>query len=158
MSDMEFKNDFEEEEPIVLNLILDDGEEVSCEVIGIFEVEGAEYIALVPENDDRVLIYKYSELENDEIDLQNIEDDAEFEKVTEAFWEVFGDEDFERERRITESDDIRSNEKEPERVPFFMPAIISVKIFIFGTIFFTYEELRNRIKKMTEYFKILETE
>lgn len=97
MSDMEFKNDFEEEEPIVLNLILDDGEEVSCEVIGIFEVEGAEYIALVPENDDRVLIYKYSELENDEIDLQNIEDDAEFEKVTEAFWEVFGDEDFERE-------------------------------------------------------------
>ena len=37
MSDMEFKNDFEEEEPIVLNLILDDGEEVSCEVIGIFE-------------------------------------------------------------------------------------------------------------------------
>ena len=51
----------------------------------------------MPENDDRVLIYKYSELENDEIDLQNIEDDAEFEKVTEAFWEVFGDEDFERE-------------------------------------------------------------
>lgn len=97
MSDMEFKNDFEEEEPIVLNLILDDGEEVACEVIGIFEVEGKEYIALVPANDDRVLIYIYNELANDEIDLQNIEEDAEFEKVTEAFWEIFGDEDFERE-------------------------------------------------------------
>ena len=97
MSDMGFKNDLEEEEPIVLNLILDDGEEVACEVIGIFEVEGKEYIALVPANDDRVLIYIYNELENDEIDLQNIEEDAEFEKVTEAFWEVFGDEDYERE-------------------------------------------------------------
>jgi len=97
MSDMEFKNDFEEEEPIVLNLILDDGEEVACEVIGIFEVEGKEYIALVPANDDRVLIYIYNELENDEIDLQNIEEDSEFEKVTEAFWEVFGDEHYERE-------------------------------------------------------------
>lgn len=97
MSDMEFKNDFEDEEPIVLNLVLDDGEEVACEVIGIFEVEGNEYIALVPENDERVLIYKYAELANDEIDLQNIEDDAEFAKVTDAFWETFGDEDFERE-------------------------------------------------------------
>ncbi|MGL5256022.1 MAG: DUF1292 domain-containing protein [Proteocatella sp.] len=97
MSDMEFKNDFEDEEPIVLNLVLEDGEEVACEVIGIFEVEGNEYIALVPENDDRVLIYRYAELENDEIDLQNIEDDVEFEKVTAEFWEIFGDEDFERE-------------------------------------------------------------
>jgi len=97
MSDMEFKNDFEDEEPIVLNLVLDDGEEVACEVIGIFEVEGNEYIALVPAEDERVLIYKYAELANDEIDLQNIEDDVEFAKVTDAFWEAFGDEDFERE-------------------------------------------------------------
>lgn len=98
MSDMDFKKDFEDDEPIILNLVLeDDGKEVACEVIGIFEVEGSEYIALVPEDDDRVLIYKYFELEDDEIDLQNIEEDAEFEAVTAAFWEIFGDEDFEHD-------------------------------------------------------------
>lgn len=94
MSDQDFKKDFEDDEPIVLNLTLENGEELPSEVIGIFEAEGKEYIALLPENDDRVLIYKYQELENDEIDLQNIEDDVEFEKVTEAFWDIFGDEDF----------------------------------------------------------------
>ncbi|MDO4711650.1 MAG: DUF1292 domain-containing protein [Peptostreptococcaceae bacterium] len=95
MSDQDFKRDFEEEEePIILNITLEDGEELPSEVIGIFEVEGEEYIALLPEDDDRVLIYKYKELSDEDIDLQNIEDDAEFERVTTAFWEIFGDEDF----------------------------------------------------------------
>lgn len=95
MSDQVFRNDFEEEEPLVLNIVLDDGEELPCEVIGIFEVEGKEYIALLPEDDDRVLIYIYNEIGEDDVDLQNIEDDAEFARVTDAFWEIFGDEDFE---------------------------------------------------------------
>lgn len=97
MSDKEFRTDFEDEEPVILNIVLDNGEELPSEVIGIFEVEGKEYIALLPEDDDRVLIYIYNELENDDVDLQNIEDDEEFERVTEAFWEIFGDEDFEPE-------------------------------------------------------------
>ena len=95
MSDKEFRNDFEDEEPVILNIVLDNGEELASEVIGIFEVEGKEYIALLPEDDDRVLIYIYEELNDEDIDLQNIEDDEEFERVTEAFWEIFGDEDFE---------------------------------------------------------------
>ena len=95
MSDQEFKTDFEDEEPVILNIVLEDGEELPCEVIGIFEVEGKEYIALLPEDDDRVLLYIYNEIGDDDVDLQNIEDDAEFETVTEAFWEIFGDEDFE---------------------------------------------------------------
>ena len=95
MSDQEFRTDFEDEEPVILNIILEDGEELPSEVIGIFEVEGKEYIALLPQDDDRVLLYIYNELGEDDVDLQNIEDDAEFEKVTAAFWEIFGDEDFE---------------------------------------------------------------
>lgn len=95
MSDQEFKTDFEDEEPVILNIVLEDGEELPCEVIGIFEVDDKEYIALLPEDDDRVLLYIYSELGDDDVDLQNIDDDQEFEKVTEAFWEIFGDEDFE---------------------------------------------------------------
>ncbi len=94
MSDQDFLKDLEDEEPIILNITLDNGEELPSEVIGIFEVEGSEYIALLPEDDDRVLIYRYQELSDDDIDLQNIEDDEEFQAVTEAFWEIFGDEDF----------------------------------------------------------------
>lgn len=95
MSEKDFL--IEDEEPIILNITLEDGQEMPSEVIGIFEVDGSEYIALLPEDDDRVLIYRYQEINDDEIDLQNIEDDAEFEKVTSVFWEIFGDEDFEQE-------------------------------------------------------------
>lgn len=95
MKDQEFKSDFDEEEPVILNIVLEDGEELPSEVIGIFEVDGKEYIALLPENDDRVLLYIYEELNDEDVDLQNIEDDQEFERVTEAFWEIFSDEDFE---------------------------------------------------------------
>ena len=95
MKDQEFKSDFDEEEPVILNIVLEDGEELPSEVIGIFEVDGKEYIALLPENDDRVLLYIYEELNDEDVDLQNIEDDQEVERVTEAFWEIFGDEDFE---------------------------------------------------------------
>lgn len=84
-----------DEEPITLDLILDDGKEVKCEVVGIFEVEGKEYIALLPFDDDRVLLYTYEEVD-DELNLENIEDDEEFKKVSETFWEIFGDDDFEK--------------------------------------------------------------
>ena len=73
MSDQEFRTDFEDEEPVILNIILEDGEELPSEVIGIFEVEGKEYIALLPQDDDRVLLYIYNELGEDDVDLQNIE-------------------------------------------------------------------------------------
>ena len=85
----------EDEEPITLDLILDDGQEVKCEVVGIFEVEGKEYIALLPFDDDRVLLYTYEE-DGEELNLENIENDEEFKKVSETFWEIFGDEDFEK--------------------------------------------------------------
>ena len=40
---------------------------------------------------------RYKELENDEIELLTIEDDAEFDKVSEAFDSIFDDEDEEEE-------------------------------------------------------------
>lgn len=84
------EHDHFDEEPITLDLVLDDGEEVQCEVVGIFEVEEKEYIALLPQNDDRVLLYVYEEKEDDLL-LENIEDEEEFKKVSETFWEIFGD-------------------------------------------------------------------
>ena len=74
----------------IIYLTLDDGEELECEVIGFFEVEGVEYIALVPVDDDQVFLYRYEEYE-DGFDLINIEDDEEFDIVSEAFYALFAE-------------------------------------------------------------------
>lgn len=76
-------------------LTLDDDTEVECGILGIFAVEGLEgkeYIALLPLEDDTVLLYEYKEV-GEEIQLDVIEDDDEFDKVSAAFDELFEDEE-----------------------------------------------------------------
>ena len=84
--------DDSEAEEMTVTVSLDDGD-VVCAVITIFEVEGRDYIALLPldengENTDgEVWLYRYSENPddpNEEPELGYIDDD-EFEKVEEAF-------------------------------------------------------------------------
>ena len=89
-------HDMEENELETITLTLDDDTELECAVIGIFDVEcieGKEYIALLPQDDDTVLLYEYKELEDDEIELNTIEDDDEFDKVSAAFDSIFEDEE-----------------------------------------------------------------
>lgn len=93
------KNDFldEEVDRSHITLTLEDDSELECEVLGIFPVGDKEYIALLPEDageDGEVIIYRYTEFENDEIQLDNIEDDAEFELVGEAFDEFMASQEF----------------------------------------------------------------
>ena len=93
-------HDIEEQELETMTLTLEDDTEIQCAVLGVFDVEGIEgkeYIALLPEDDETVLIYEYKELENDGIELLTMEDDAEFDKVSEAFDSIFDDEDEEEE-------------------------------------------------------------
>ena len=64
----------------------DDGVEVECEIMGVFDYDGKEYIALIPNDDtDDVYIYGYKEIGDDEFELVDIEDDDEFEKVVAEF-------------------------------------------------------------------------
>jgi len=87
------EHDHEDEEGIdTISLTLDDGTEAVCEILGNFEMNGINYIVLMPEDDDEVLIYRYKE-EGEEISLEAIESDEEFEAVSEAFDELFCDED-----------------------------------------------------------------
>lgn len=90
-------HEYEEMETIVLTL--EDDSELKCGVIGVFEVPGeeGEYIALITLEDEQVLLYKYIEDENEEdvFDLGSIETDEEFENVSNAFHEIFVDEDIE---------------------------------------------------------------
>lgn len=74
------------EEADFITLEFDGGVEVECEIMGVFEYDGKEYIALIPDDDsDDVYIYGYKEVGEDEFELVDIEDDAEFEKVVAEF-------------------------------------------------------------------------
>lgn len=83
------------EEMEVMYLTLDDDTELECEVLGIFEVEDKEYIALLPLEEEEVLLYEYVELEDEEFDLLPIEDEKEFELISEAFTALYSDDEYE---------------------------------------------------------------
>ena len=78
----------------VIYLTFDDDEEIECEVLGVFEVENKEYIALLPADEEGILLYEYKENEED-FDLLPIEDDKELELVAEAYSNLFEDENVE---------------------------------------------------------------
>lgn len=95
-------NNFAEEE-MTVELELEDGEKVSCAVITILTVSGKDYIVLLPldENGDNqdgeVWFYGYREDENDpnaEPELIYIEDDDEYEAVSDAFDEYLDNQEF----------------------------------------------------------------
>jgi len=81
-----------EEEYQQMFLSLENGEELACFVLGVFDIDGEEYIALVPEDDETVFLYRYAEEDGEPV-LTNIDDDKEFELVSEAFRELFSDDD-----------------------------------------------------------------
>lgn len=83
---------FEEEMTVELNL--EDGTTVVCAIITILEVDGKDYIVLLPldengENeDDEVWFYRYSENPddpNEEPELGFIDSDEEYDAVADAF-------------------------------------------------------------------------
>lgn len=80
-------------------LTLDDDTELECGVLGVFEVDGVEgkqFIALMPLEDETVLLYEYKEV-GEEIELEVIEEDELFDKVSAAFNDLFEDEDEDEE-------------------------------------------------------------
>lgn len=87
---------------IVVTLDLDDGSTVDCEIITIFDVQGQDYIALLPMEPDgepnpdgEVYLYRYFEDENGNPTLDNITDDEEFEIVSDRFDELQDEQEFE---------------------------------------------------------------
>ena len=78
-----------DEDADFITLEFENGEEVECEIMGIFDVEDKEYIALLPDDGtDDVYLYGYKEINDEEFELVDIEDDDEFEKVSAAFSEL----------------------------------------------------------------------
>lgn len=79
-----------EGEKDIIYLTFENDEEVECEVMGIFEVEDKEYMALFIEAEGAILLYQYKESDED-FDLIPIEDEKELELVSNAYVELFED-------------------------------------------------------------------
>ncbi len=88
------KKQEELDENMTVTLDLEDGSVVDCAIITILEVEGHDYVVLMPLDEDggnddgEVWFYRYSENPddpNEEPRLGFIDDDSEYEKVEEAF-------------------------------------------------------------------------
>lgn len=76
-----------------ITLEFDDGTKVECEVLGVFDCDEKDYIALLPDDgSDDVYIYGYKEINDEEFEMNDIEDDAEFEKVVAEFDSIMKDE------------------------------------------------------------------
>lgn len=66
-----------------VTLILEDGSEMACPIIDIFEIEEQKYIALLHPVDETALLYRFFDHEDGRIEVDSIESDEEFEKVAE---------------------------------------------------------------------------
>ncbi|MDR2295203.1 MAG: DUF1292 domain-containing protein [Clostridiales Family XIII bacterium] len=90
MSDNNSTHQLDDSEFITLEF--DDGLTVECEIMGVFDFEGKEYIALIPDDgSDDVYIYGYKEVSDDEFELIDILDDDEFERVIGEFEQLTDD-------------------------------------------------------------------
>ena len=82
------------EEADVITLQFENDEELECEIMGVFDFEGKEYIALIPlDGTDDVYIYGYKEVGDDEFEILEIEDDAEFDRVVAEFDAIMEEEE-----------------------------------------------------------------
>ena len=88
------KNPDMEEEVDIITLEFDEGEEVECEIMGVFDFNGKEYIALIPDDGtDDVYIYGYKEVGEDEFEIVDIDEDAEFEAVAAEFDKIMDEQE-----------------------------------------------------------------
>ena len=86
MADINEKDAIYEDEAEYITLEFEDGKVIECEIMGIFDYKDKEYIALLPDDGtDDVFIYGYKEISDEEFDLIDIEDDAEFEAAAAEF-------------------------------------------------------------------------
>ncbi len=92
-----------DDENMTVDIELDDGETVTCSIVTILTMEERDYIVLLPldengENEDgEVWIYRYSENEedpNEEPVIEYIDDEEEYEKISDVFDEYLDSVEF----------------------------------------------------------------
>lgn len=83
-----------QDEADIITLEFEDGAEIECEIMGVFDHGGKDYIALIPLDDsDDVYIYGYKEVGDDEFELVDIEDEELFASVVQEFDAIMAEDD-----------------------------------------------------------------
>ena len=96
------------EDELVITLEMEDGTTEDCIVLAIFPLEDKQYIALMPaaqadDEDGDIYLYEYSEDEDGQPILGDIDDDDVFEAVCDRFDEICDEEDFDELVPTTEA-------------------------------------------------------
>lgn len=84
---------------MTVTLDLDNGTNVECAILTIYEAAGRDYIALLPLNEKgenetgEVYLYRYTE-ENGQPSLENIENDEEYEAASDGFDQWLDDQEY----------------------------------------------------------------
>ena len=102
------QENMEEQEEMTVTLTLDDGTEIECVVLTIFTAGERDYIALLPmegaeAEEGEVYLYRYSESEDGQPNLENIEDEI----VADAFDELLDDAEYDE---LVGEDETEENE------------------------------------------------
>ena len=97
MSDINNKND-DEMDIEMIDVTYEDGSTCTCEVIAKFDVNDITYAALLPVDDEEsdILVYRYHE-NGDDVDLDEISDEDEFNEAADALDEILDDLEFNSE-------------------------------------------------------------
>ena len=79
-----------------VTLTLEDGKELTCDVIAIFPCDDKDYIALLPEDDPDgdYMLYRFIDNGDGNYDLEDIESDEELDAASEAFDALMDDEEY----------------------------------------------------------------
>ena len=82
-----FEYGLQDDADLTITLTLDDDSELECAVVAIFPVQDKDYIALLPlgVEDAQVYLYRFKHNADEDLELENIEDDTEFEAVADAY-------------------------------------------------------------------------
>ncbi|MDO4327628.1 MAG: DUF1292 domain-containing protein [bacterium] len=112
MSDKKVLNN-EEETEMTVTITLADDTEMECVVLTIFEAGNREYIALLPmegpeAEEGEVFLYRYSETEDGEPELENILSDEEYEIVADAFDELLDAQEYDE---LVAAEDLEDEEE-----------------------------------------------
>lgn len=102
--------DFEDIEEMQVSLELEDGTNLECEVVYIFEWDGDDYAVLTPLDEDIEEIYFFGiEIEDNkgepEITLLQIEDEEVLEALADAFDEILDNEELDRFGELDDDED-----------------------------------------------------
>lgn len=75
-----------------ISIKFDDGTELDCPILDIFEVSGQDYIAIIHPIEETALLYRFFDNEDGTVNLTPLEGDAEYKVVTETFMALLEEE------------------------------------------------------------------